>query len=195
MPKIGVIMRYLLFFILILFIGCQSSQKPTILDSKAIQEYANNIVNPSTKKDTNKELEIKKEIALIDMKKEIESKKIEAKAKIEAKKIEKAKELQKAKIQLQAKEDAIKINKIAIIALLIFGFAFLWILYFLFKKQQENKIFLEQEKLRNQKELKEMELKAKMAEKFIDAISSNNLTKEQEEKLLALINHKNILEK
>lgn len=187
-------MRYLIILIAMLFIGCQNSQKPTLLDNSKVA-YANSIIKKSSQnKASNKELETKKEIALIEMKKEIESKKIEANAKIETKKIEKEKELQKAKLQLEEKEKENETDKIAIYALIFLSIGFMIFLYLLFRRHQANKIYLEQEKLRVQKELKEKELKAQTAQKILDLMSSKNLTKEQEEKLLSLMENKNILE-
>lgn len=188
-------MRYILLLITLFFIGCQESQKPTILDSKKLV-YANTLIKNADKKNENSanELETKKEIAQIEMKKEIESKKIEANAKIETAKIETEKELQKVKLQLKAKEKDNAITKIAITALIILSLGFMLLIYALFKKHQANKLYLEQERLKAQKELKEKELKAQMAQKVMDLIGNKDLTKEQQEKLLSLIEYKNVLE-
>ncbi|WP_187647711.1 hypothetical protein [Nitrosophilus labii] len=190
-------MKYLLFIIMAFFIsGCENTnQKPIVLDNKK-QRYANEILSAEIISEKNSKIEAKtkKEIAMIEMKKAIETKKIESQAKVQMEKIKSQRELEKTKLELQAKSEANSITKTAVILFAILGFGVLILIYILFKKYQENKISIEREKMRLQKEIKEKEIKAKMAEKLIDALSSGNFTKEQEEMLLSLINQKNVLE-
>ncbi len=190
-------MRFIIYCVIaILILGCENTnQKPIVIDNKK-QKYASEILNAKILSEKNSKIEAKtkKEIAMIEMKKAIETKKIESQAKVQMEKIKSQRELEKTKLELQAKSEANSITQTALILFAVLGFGVLILIYILFKRYQENKISIEREKMRLQKEMKEKEIKAKMAEKLIDALSSGNLTKEQEERLLSLINQKNVLE-
>ena len=188
-------MRYIaIMFITFLIVGCNNSNEhPKVLNQKSKQKYANEILSSYTKNEQ-QNAKLEKEIALINMKKEIEKEKIRAQKELEIAKIQKSKEVEKNKIHLQEKKEENSITKIAIIIFSLISFAFLILLYFVIKKHHETKIAIEREKIRAQKEMKDKELKTQMATKLIDAMTSGKLTKEQEDKLLSLANGKNILE-
>ncbi|WP_281951833.1 hypothetical protein [Nitrosophilus kaiyonis] len=188
-------MRYILLIFLTIFLaGCnQSKEKPRVLNQTNKKNYANEILSTYSKS-TQKDAKIQKEIALINMKKDIEKEKIKAQKEMNIAKIQKEKEIEKSRLQLEAKKEENSITKLSIAIFSILGFVFLIFLYFLVKKHNETKIAIEKEKLKTQKEIKEKEIKAQMASKIVEAIASGKLTKEQEEKLLTLANGKNILE-
>jgi len=192
-------MKVFLYLLIAVFIaGCgETYQKPKILGENSKKEYAKNILSTYNKKDikTDKlEAQTKKEIAMIEMKKTIETEKIKAQKELQIAKIQKDKELEKSKLELEVKKEENSITKTAIIMVSLLSLALLFLLFYLFSKRQETKIAIEREKIKAQKELKEKELKAKMAEKLIEAIANGKLTKEQEDKLISLANGKNIIE-
>jgi len=192
-------MKIFLYILIAVFIaGCgEISQKPKILGENSKKEYAKNILSAYNKKDTETNkltAQIKKEIAMIEMKKAIETEKIKAQKELQIAKIQKDKELEKSRLALEIKKEENSITKTAIVLIFLSILALLFLLFYLFRKHQETKIAIEREKIKAQKELKEKELKAKISEKLIEAIANKNLTKEQEERLLSLANGKNIIE-
>jgi len=184
---------FILMLISIFIIGCEESEKPKLLHQKSTTEYAKKIVSTYEKKDK-EDFKIKKEIALIQMKKEVEKEKIKAQKELQIAKIQKDKELEKNRLNYETKKEENSIKKIALITLSLISFVFLIVLYFIFKNHQKTKIAIEKEKIKAQKEIKEKELKAQMATKLIDAMTSGKLSKEQEERLLSLAQGKNIIE-
>lgn len=187
-------MRYLLFILLAIFIaGCKEGEKPRVLNQKPAKEYAKEIMSSYKKKEEDN-LKLKKEIALIEYKKEVEKEKIKAQKELQIAKIQKDKELEKDRLDYEAKKEENSITKTAIIIISFISFAFLILLYYIFKRHHETKLAIEREKIKAQKEMKEKELKAQMATKLIDALTTGKLTKEQEDKLLSLAQGKNIIE-
>jgi len=188
-------MRYIILIFLTIFLtGCsESKEKPRLINQTSKKNYANEILS-SYSKSSQKDAKIQKEIALINMKKDIEKEKIKAQKEMNIAKIQKEKEIEKSRLQLEAKKEENSITKLSIAIFSVLGFSFLILLYILVKRHHETKIAIEKEKLKTQKEMKEKEIKAQMASKIIDAMASGKLTKEQEEKLLTLASGKNILE-
>ena len=128
------------------------------------------------------------------MEKEIKTKEIESKAKIEIEKIKSKSQLQKTKLLASAQQEINSITKIAILIASFIAFGVMILIFYIFKRYQENKTTLEREKMRLEKELREKELKTQMAQKLIETLANSNLTKEQQERLISLIDSKKILE-
>ncbi len=189
-------MRYILVVVAIFVLaGCEESAKKPTLVNDPIKNYAQNILLESQISSRSKEeAKTKKELALIEMKKEIQKEQIRSQTQIEIARLQKDKELQKTKMVVSSQKEEHEITKTALYIGSIFAAILLWLLYSIAKKSGEKRAELEQKRLQMEKELKEKELKTRLAEKMIDAISSGNLTKEQEEKLMLLANPKNILE-
>ena len=180
-------MRYLLFFPLLLLIGCNDSshQRPYVIDNtpeKKVERTLMNVHTPDEIKLATIESQTKKELAEIERKKALE---IEAiRREVETKKIEAEKEIamQKEAISsqklLQEKE---KSNNYALIILFIFIASLLTLIYFL-RKRREDKLKMHEEELN----LKEKELQVKIAEKMLDTLSSGNLTPNEEQRMLEI---------
>jgi len=192
-------MKWLLFLIVVLFFnGCDllktADEKATIASKekiafeKRVQE-AKEIQLKKLSAQTQKELAIlesKKELALIEKAKELE--KIRMQSELEKQKIlfeqDKAKALFAQKMQQneQANNMELKRYMILILALLVIVSSFF--VYYYFKKRREDKLRAYNDNLQKYFNQKENDARVKIAEKMLDAISSGNLDKSQENQLI-----------
>ncbi len=181
--------------------GCQQEHKkvsvdrPILLGQKPqnVSTYAQQIVDNATQPKTvdlkakKMELEAQKEIARLQAQKELEIAKLQAES--EKSKVLTQKELTLKKIQAQL-EEIVGDRKMVgwVIALsAIFLFLLLWVVMKLFREYQQHKKRLEEAKMAHEKELKEKEMQARLAEKMFEALGSGHLDKEQQNRLLDAI--------
>ncbi len=180
------------------FSGCETSGQKAQLMGREQQkiDYANTILKKRTKPDEKElkrmELESKKELAKIEMQKAIEVERLKAEAKKTEVLSQKEIELKKAELKKSEIENQ-KSAKGWIIALAALFFSvLLLVLYRLFREHQRIKLQLHKERMAHEASMKEKELRAKIAEKMIDAVGSGKLTPEQHEKLMDSMTGKQI---
>ena len=187
--------------LLVVTTGCREENKkvavdrPIVLGEKPqnVSTYAQRIVSNATQPKTvdlkakKMELEAQKEIARLQAQKELEIARLKAEA--EKSKVLSEKELTLKKIQMQL-EQIVGDRKMVgwVIALsAIFLFVLLWVVVKLFREYHAHKKRLEEAKMRHEKELKEKEMQARLAEKMFEALGSGHLDKEQQNRLLDAI--------
>ncbi len=193
-------MKWIIFLTLaLLFSGCDLLQSEEdkakiianekIAFEKKVQE-SKEIQLKKLSAQTQKELAIlesKKELALIEKEKELE--KIRTQAEIEKQKIifEQAKEKALFEQKMQQKEQSnnmeLKRYMMLILALLLIISSFF--VYYYFKKRREDKLRAYNDNLQKYFNQKENDARVKIAEKMLDAISSGNLDKSQENQLIS----------
>ena len=166
----------------------QERHNPYLFDKKDRLELEKAKLEAQTKKDLAK-LEYEKTIQSQRIKKEIEL--VKSQHALEQKRLE----VVPKKLKVAAKERLY-------LYFFLLGIFLLIIVYLIFKRYQAYKQSIELEKIRVQQEIherelamKERELQAQVAGKLIDALASGKLTKEQEEKLLGLVDQKYLLER
>lgn len=176
--------KWVLFFSLLFFTGCEIDEKKAIL----MKEKNQNPATATTVKDK------KEPVAL-----EVEKVKSEAAVKLEEIKAQNAKELQQ--MQLEAKQKELEVTKelkfqenqialsthkdnvefytVALIILTILTLFIALIIYLIAKKNRETKIKMQEEQLRSEYNLKQQEFYHQKIDKLLD-IASN---KESDEKI------------
>ena len=154
-------------------------QNPYLFDKKARLELQKAKIEAQTKKD----------LAELEYKKAVETKKIEK----EAVEVRAQKEVEKEQVAITPKMAEARALERMGLYILLASLAALGVGYLLFRRHIATKRELELERIRaereaHQKELmmREKELQAQMAGKLIDALASGKLSKEQEEKLLQI---------
>ncbi|WP_201352171.1 hypothetical protein [Hydrogenimonas urashimensis] len=179
---------------LLLFIGgCQHSnprEAPRVMGEQKKSEYARTILENATQPKTEDlkikkmELKAREEIEKIRAQKELEIARLKAES--EKSKLLTQKELTIKKIQTQL-EEILGDRKMVgwVIALsALFLFLLLWVTVKLFREYQNHRKRLEEARMAHEKELKEKEIQARLAEKMFEALGSGNLTEEQQNRLL-----------
>ncbi len=144
------------------------------------------------------EAQTKKDLAKLEYEKAIQSQKI--KKETELAKSQSA--LEQKRLEIVPKKRMVAAKERLYLYLFLLGISLLVVAYLIFKRYQAYKQRMELEKMRIQQEIhekelamKDRELQAQVAGKLIDALASGKLTKEQEEKLLGLVDQKHLLER
>jgi len=131
-------------------------------------------------------LESKKELALIEKEKELE--KIRTQAEIEKQKIifeqEKEKALFEQKMQQKEQSNNMELKRYMMLILALLLIISSFFVYYYFKKRREDKLRAYNDNLQKYFNQKENDARVKIAEKMLDAISSGNLDKSQENQLI-----------
>ena len=176
--------------------GCQHSQvgeKPRVMGEKRKIDYAQTILENSTRQkkadleEKKMELKARQEIERIRAEKELQIARLKAES--EQSKVLTEKELTLKKIQAKI-EEIVGDRKIAgwVIALsALFLFLLLFVIVKLFSEYHKHKRRLEDERMRHEKEIEEKKLQARLAEKMFDTLASGNLNEEQQKRLLDTI--------
>lgn len=179
-------MHYILILALFLLLSCSesSTQKPRLINTDQERELSNTQMNTTTAKVkiATIEAQTQKELAQIERKKALELENI--KKEIETKKLETTKEialqnqyLDSQKLLQSQKES----NTFTFIILFIFITSLLTLIYFLRKKREDQLKFHEDEI-----SIKEKELQVKIAEKMLDTLASGKLAPNEEKKIVEL---------
>ncbi|MEA1955265.1 MAG: hypothetical protein U9N02_02085 [Campylobacterota bacterium] len=189
-----------LFFLLItlLFTGCdlfqsQDEKAKLIANEKiAFEKKVQESKEVQLKKlsaQTQKELavlESKKELALIEKARELE--KIRMQSELEKQKIifeqEKAKAVFEQKMQQDEQSNNMELKRYMMIILALLLIVSSFFIYYYFKKRREDKLRAYNDNLQKYFNQKENDARVKIAEKMLDAISSGNLDKSQENQLI-----------
>lgn len=184
--------------LLLLMTGCREENKkvsvdrPILLGEKpqTVSTYAQRIVNNATQPKTvdlkakKMELETQKEIARLQAQKELEIARLKAEA--EKSKVLSEKEMTFKKIQAQLEQIVGDRKMVGWVINLsaIFLFVLLWVVVKLFREYHAHKKHFEEAKMRHEKELKEKEIQARLAEKMFEALGSGHLSPDQQNRLL-----------
>ena len=193
-------MRWIVLLFPLLLFGVGEAKKSEYF--KVLQEYHNPYL--FDKKDrlelekAKLEAQTKKDLAKLEYEKTIQSQKI--KKEIELAKSQHA--LEQKRLEVVPKKLKVAAKERLYLYFFLLGILSLIFAYLIFKRYQSYKQSMELEKIRVQQEIherelamKERELQAQVAGKLIDALASGKLTKEQEEKLLGLVDQKYLLER
>lgn len=180
--------------------GCQQSrqhERPRVMGEEKKVTYAQTILENSTQPRTEElkirkmELKTQKEIEKMRAEKELEIARMKAES--EKSKLLTEKELTLKKIEAQLEEilgDRKMVGWVVALSA-IFLFLLLWVVVKLFREYQNHKRRLEEEKMRHEKELREKEIQARLAEKMFEALASGNLTEDQQNRLLESLTQPN----
>ena len=192
-------MKWIVFLIFVfLFSGCDLLQSEDdkakiianekIAFEKKVQE-SKEIQLKKLSAQTQKELAIlesKKELALIEKEKELE--KIRTQAEIQKQKIifeqEKEKALFEQKMQQKEQSNNMELKRYMMLILALLLIISSFFVYYYFKKRREDKLRAYNDNLQKYFNQKENDARVKIAEKMLDAISSGNLDKSQENQLI-----------
>jgi len=196
-------MRYFsLLFILLLLSGCNNSNNNSRPYMAGGQLDPSNRTTTSVKVVTAKIDSTKEqEIAKINMQKEIEIQRLKNEGAISQAHINKETQIHSATLTKDvelAKNETKKVMQkenskmqtwwlIAIVSLILIVLIFI---YLSIQKSRKDKLVIHHEKLEHELHIKEQEIKLKMAEKVLDALSSGNLSEKNEEMLINSINYK-----
>jgi len=137
---------------------------------------------------TEKELEAKKSLALIEKDKVLEIKRLEVALKTKELEIEKAKA--KAKLeneaQIQEQNNKLRLEQYAFALLALLMIVISFFIFYYFKKRREDKLRAYNDNLEKYFHQKEEAARIKIAEKLLDTIATGKLNKDQENRLIAV---------
>ena len=182
--------------LLLLLTGCgEGQQRPYVVGQKPKTVHS---PYPTAKKTDNSvkiatiEAQNRKEIAEIEMDRDLQVQKIQQETKIHevATGKEIAFNIQKT---LGLKDEnfyALNTNILIVTSLLVL--IVLGLIVYFFLKWREDKLKMHQDEIEKEKELKEKELQVLLATKILDTIASGNLDKEEEHKLIETFEKTNL---
>lgn len=183
-------MHYFLLFILIALLGgCgdgKSNTQPYIMGAKSPQQAAAHATQARTERleRTKVEAEAQKEIARINMQRDIELQKIRHETEMGKAGIEKEVAVAQNAALAQHQEKELEYSTTVLYVLLAVAAAVLLALLYFYHRHRSDKMRMHHEKLQAEMLIKEREIQAQMAEKLIDALAHGKLSAAQEEKLI-----------
>ena len=201
-------MKYILFFSLIFgIIGCQEPDRDELkkingikpkqekkVEPKLVQKSLFDKEKPKQKEQTKKEIVVVKKVDEFKKQKfesEQNIKKIELQNKqtiklqtIKAELLKK--ELEQKKWELE-NQNRYKTYQIMIALIVLLFSVVLFLIYFYKRKKSEDEILSEKEKFHREKDLELYKLQNERLEKIVDIVTSKDLSKENESKLLNII--------
>lgn len=137
------------------------------------------------------EAENKKEIAAINMQRDLQLQKIEQQTKmheVDATK-EVALKTQEARTIEESNDYSLKKSTLTLVAL--FVAALLALVFYFVRKWREERLAMHHAEIEKELTIKEKELQVKMAEKILDTIASGKLSEEEERKLIETLEKTN----
>ena len=189
-----------IYFILLLLIvsGCDMLESDAQKEQKRVEKKAlfeKRVAETKEVQLRKLDLETQKELALLNSKKELaeiekakEIEKIRIEAELQRQKVLLAQQKIQAeydqKIREQEQQDSLELKRYLILSMTILFALMIYFGYYYFKKKREDKLRAYNDNLAKYMQAKENEARVKIAKKMLDAISSGNLDKNQENLLI-----------
>jgi hypothetical protein len=181
---------------LLLLLGCEDEpQKPYLMGEKPPQTRTVYTISSKPKTDAvaiaRIEAESKKEIAAINMQRDLELQKIEQQTKLHEVAADKEIALKAQEVQTAQENNDYTLRKSTLTLLALFAAALLALAFYFFRKWRQEKVQMHRAEIEKELTIKEKELQVKMAEKILDTLASGKLSQEEERKLIEALEKTN----
>lgn len=137
------------------------------------------------------EAESKKELATINMRRDLELQKIQQQTKLNEVAATKEVALKAQEAQTAQENNDYTLRKSTLILLALFAAALLALAFYFFRKWRQEKVQMHQAEIEKELAIKEKELQVKMAEKILDTLASGKLSQEEEKRLIETLEKTN----
>jgi uncharacterized protein HemX len=182
--------------LLLLLFGCEDdTQKPYLMGQKPPQSKPVYAAPGKPKENAvtiaKIEAENKKEIAVINMQRDLGLQKIEQESKRHEVDASKEIALKAQEAQTVQENNDYTIKKSTLTLLALFAAAVLALAFYFFRKWRQERVEMHRAEIEKELVIKEKELQVKMAEKILDTIASGKLSQEEERRLIETLEKTN----